>query len=496
MKINMDLRDYELINFRARSYSNLNRTLVYNCRYNDTIHDLSIVPNCLVPSTEMHKLKQQFFKYTGNNKKHTLSHMSRVDKGYKYPVSRETKIQFLKGDKTMRKFMETQAQKTEDFLVGYISRTVKSRISTDVKLKLDSNTMIDFIKWLKQYDPRYGNRILKISKGNYVFRNNDFFIKIDARTFARIRTGDEIKSSLHELDIINNVNICGTDAYVNIYGKNCFKVANILENLKKVKYTVCYKIATRSSYRGDDVQTEVYYNELNGRSKDTIFLDEAVKNALFAHIDRFMSNEQTYKNRNLLYKTGILLYGEPGTGKSSIANMICTEYSKDMVLINMSEFKNIDIDFVTSTINADDKMYVVVLEDIDCVIGDRESESDVEMQKNINKLLQFLDSSSSPTNVIFIATTNHLEKLDAAITRSGRFDKLLNITNISEGPAINMCKSFGLSEDVAKRIFMDHKDNKTGRINPALLQNLILEELGNKPVELEEGIVEEEDKVD
>lgn len=393
--------------------------------------------------------------------------------------------------KTMRNYyVQRQVNKFENFLTDYVARTVKSRLSTQLKLRLDQTSMFEFIKWFKQYDKRFKTRISRVSKGNYVFRANDFFITLDNYTFARIRTGDFIKQSLYEIDIINNTSVSNTDVLINIYGRDCFKIATMLEEMTKAKYTVCYKISTKESYRGaDGFQTEIYYQELNGRGKNTIFLDEEVKRSLFDHINRFIENEQIYKDRNLLYKTGILLYGEPGTGKSSIANMICSEYNKDMVLINMSDFKNMDVDFITSTINADDKMYVVVLEDIDCVIGDREQSSDAEMQKNINKLLQFLDSSSSPTNVIFVATTNHLEKLDSAITRSGRFDKILYITNISKDPAVKMCESFGLSKERAEEIF--ESNNNDGKINPALLQNLILEELGNKPVELEEDTIKE-----
>ena len=141
-----------------------------------------------------------------------------------------------------------------------------------------------------------------------------------------------------------------------------------------------------------------------------------IKEDILKHIDKFLANREMYMKRNLPYKTGVLLEGPPGTGKSSIANMIATEYNCDMVLINMSEFSKINTDFLATTINADDKFYVVVLEDIDCVIGDRQDENDdLENKKNVNKLLQFLDSTSSPTNVVFVATTNHVEKLDDAI---------------------------------------------------------------------------------
>jgi SpoVK/Ycf46/Vps4 family AAA+-type ATPase len=150
----------------------------------------------------------------------------------------------------------------------------------------------------------------------------------------------------------------------------------------------------------------------------------------------------------------------------------------------MSEFSKINTDFLATTINADDKFYIVVLEDIDCVIGDRQDENDdLENKKNVNKLLQFLDSTSSPTNVVFVATTNHVDKLDDAIKRDGRFDLIVNIGNINKECAYKMCESFGIKDRTKIESILDGQmtDNK---INPAKLQNLILQniELDNKAV--------------
>ena len=138
---------------------------------------------------------------------------------------------------------------------------------------------------------------------------------------------------------------------------------------------------------------------------------------------------------------------------------------------------------VTKAINSDNKPYVVLLEDIDCVIGDRKSDDDSQTKKNVNKLLQFLDSASSPSNVIFIATTNHIEKLDEAIKRDGRFDIKVQITDFVRSTAEAMCRSFELKPAIIKEILDDNMVN--GKINPAKLQNLILKNLDYK-VEVKE----------
>lgn len=304
-------------------------------------------------------------------------------------------------------------------------------------------------------------------------------MKVGEYTYARILTGKAIINTLD--DVENTINgkrgsIDFLSIRIYIFGKEAKKIAYSLE---KIRNRECLEFFTVTVSKETRNGVNVYRDIATGRNKDSVFLNDHIKDDILNHVRKFFSNKEIYDKRNLTYKTGILLEGEPGTGKSTIASMIATEFNISMVIINMNQFAQLDTDFITSTLNADDKTYVVLLEDIDCVIGDRESEdSDVENKKNVNKLLQFLDSASSPSNVIFVATTNHIDKLDDAIIRDGRFDLKVNISNINREAATQMCKSFSIKDEVIiKRIFEENSNN--GKINPAKLQNLILKEIDN-----------------
>lgn len=60
------------------------------------------------------------------------------------------------------------------------------------------------------------------------------------------------------------------------------------------------------------------------------------------------------------------------------------------------------------------------------------------MNANIKQLLQFLDSSQSPNNVIFIATTNYIDRLDHALVRKGRFDLKIELDDFNKDTARKM----------------------------------------------------------
>ena len=101
----------------------------------------------------------------------------------------------------------------------------------------------------------------------------------------------------------------------------------------------------------------------------------------------------------------------------------------------------------------------------------------------INKLLQFLDSATSPSNVIFIATTNHPEKLDKALTRSGRFDLSVEIKGIFFDKMVEMCKSFDMNDKVIEEIHQEIEEGPGYPVNQSWLQNRILESIGSKETE-------------
>ena len=345
------------------------------------------------------------------------------------------------------------------------------------------------INYLLEFNPKLQkklvNGLLKMdSLSITVVDENTYVICIVGNPFIDSKEKYIINHLYNKNDDYNPTNVFVTGKHAKRAYNKILKVTDC-----KNKGLVIYNVSTNSNMRDDDNRESFMsvISDLNERSIDTLFYRDDIKDEIISYIDLFFANREIYRKRNIAFKTGILLYGEPGTGKSSLANAIASKYGLNIVLVNISTFDKLDVQTLTSCFNADNKTYICLLEDIDTLYTinrDEQNENgntevmDKDDRKVINKLLQFLDSNSSPDNVIFIATTNYVDKLDEALLREGRFGKKFYIGPITEVEARKMIKSFDCDDEMAENILAKIEDKD--HINQSKLQGLILEEFKNR----------------
>ena len=208
--------------------------------------------------------------------------------------------------------------------------------------------------------------------------------------------------------------------------------------------------------------------------------DEGVLNKIDKHIDKFLSNEKLYNKIGDTYKTGIILHGKPGTGKSCIAKYIAGKVNGTVINVGGSYGRKI----IPTCDNfvPNNEMIVVLIEEIDKLItrnrsydegyvtyGAEDKKEDDINEYVVSSLLQSMDGITTPNRCIFVATTNHIEKLPEALIRKGRFDLKVEMNGITKQDAINMCNAFGANPD---EILGEPDEN--GLYNPSELRNDLL----------------------
>lgn len=291
--------------------------------------------------------------------------------------------------------------------------------------------------------------------------NSTFFTKLDKHTYL-------LFSGKENVDKENS----NTSAYIYFFGKKSYKYKKKFSKIYDKEYNgdsfmTVYNISAQDS--GSWICTG---STVASRSFDTLYFDNDISDDIKEFLNIWKENQPIYDKRGLIFKTGILLYGNPGTGKSSIASAIADYLKCDLVTIDMTTFDNINISSVVESINADDYRYVVLLDEIDTVFKSREEDVNENQNNKVTKLLQLLDSVQSPNNVVFVATTNYYDRLDPAVIRKGRFDRCYEIGNFNKNTAHRMCEGFDLSPSIIDSILSKYTSDE---VNPAKLQTEILE---------------------
>ena len=179
------------------------------------------------------------------------------------------------------------------------------------------------------------------------------------------------------------------------------------------------------------------------KSFDTLYLKKNDEKKLLSVLNKFQTKKEILKAFGLPNKCCILFDGQPGTGKSSCILTIASYLKKSIYYMS---FKNIEtnsdlqtvFDHVINNCNGG----IIVIEDIDAIgnflhkrdekWANKENLQNTEDPISLAYFLNLLQGTITPDGLIFIATTNHLEVLDPAFYRDGRFDVKIAMTECDE----------------------------------------------------------------
>ena len=165
------------------------------------------------------------------------------------------------------------------------------------------------------------------------------------------------------------------------------------------------------------------------RPIDTLYLKKGQKECLLERVKDFFSPEtrEEYLSFGIPYKNVFLLYGVPGSGKTSAINTIASYFDCDIYVIPISkeltDYMLIDaISYLEDVEEGEEeKKRIIVIEDIDSIFTDRKKGDDVN-NISLQGLLNCFDGFSCVEGTLLFITANKPELLDYAMLRSCRVD--------------------------------------------------------------------------
>lgn len=166
----------------------------------------------------------------------------------------------------------------------------------------------------------------------------------------------------------------------------------------------------------------------------SVVLDEGVKERIVEDVKDFLSSGQWYHDRGIPYRRGYLLYGPPGTGKSSFIQALAGELDYDIAILNLSE-RGLTDDRLNHLLTIVPNRTLVLLEDVDAAFSNRRTQTEADGYRGANVtfsgLLNALDGVASAEERILFLTTNHVDRLDAALVRPGRVDMTVRLGEVT-----------------------------------------------------------------
>jgi hypothetical protein len=190
----------------------------------------------------------------------------------------------------------------------------------------------------------------------------------------------------------------------------------------------------------DFCQWEETTTDLSFISLESYFPTLKIYNKIVKTLNYFMKNKNDYKKRGRLHNLGLLLYGIPGSGKTSVIKAFANTYSIPLYIIHFD--KRLTEEKFISLLNYNKKDEAIFI--IDDFVPDELASTQITCET----LKKAFDGALISNNRIIVITTNYPEKVMncAHLMRAGRIDYAVEFGYSDAYQMVNMSNSYILSE--------------------------------------------------
>lgn len=307
---------------------------------------------------------------------------------------------------------------------------IKRHTTTTITITSQNTVFHNAMMWFEKEFKNKNFRTIKVSNGRYGYSDNTiqsigygthwFFYKKRLISVS-LKKSEENKTE-YDKDIL----------VIRKFGRKHKLFTDMINDFRDFDLdTEKIKIYRMS---GNDEGDWVYVKKQLKRPIDTVFLEEEKKDLLFGKLISFKEDEEWYEKNGIPYQLGILLHGNPGTGKTSLIKAIAGYLNYPIYYIDSG-----NLDKIEKAVSSLPPKCLMVIEDIDAnnVTHSRDDCDNDNIdgllnlksvkQATLSSVLNSLDGIFSTHGRILIATTNHIEKLDSALIRPGRIDLKIEV---------------------------------------------------------------------
>ena len=207
--------------------------------------------------------------------------------------------------------------------------------------------------------------------------------------------------------------------------------------------------------------------------------NESAKQDLEEIVD-FLKHPKKYETLGAKIPRGVLLAGDPGTGKTLMARAVAGEASVPFFSISGSEFAEMFVGVGASRVRdlfqkaKKNAPSIIFIDEIDAVAHKRDARGGAgrEDEQTLNQILVEMDGFDNESGVIVIAATNRIDMLDKALLRPGRFDRHVNVTLPERKDRLEILKVHFKNKPTVKGIKLEDLAAKTAGSSGADLANI------------------------
>lgn len=204
-------------------------------------------------------------------------------------------------------------------------------------------------------------------------------------------------------------------------------------------------------YKNKKIDADCQFLQLETVTWNDIILEKKTIDVIRGHVDELFIYSEFLKANNMPMKRGVILAGPPGTGKTMLAKVLAKEVPATVIYCLPSHMERAADDISRICEMAKDlSPAMLIIEDIDWIAENRDEARNAGA---VIQLMNYLDGVQEFNDIVTIATTNNVDKIEDAIkNRPGRFDRVISIPKPNAECRMRMFEVF------TKRFILDNVD--------------------------------------